>query len=53
MEENRKDYSSRIVKPVNQEKTFEKKREKKKDGPCITVIGRSGNRFIKRDVAKM
>lgn len=32
------------------EKVFDKKKEKKKDGPFITVIGRSGNKFIKKDV---
>ena len=29
METNRKDYSSRIAKPVNLEKVFDKKKEKK------------------------
>lgn len=53
MEENRKDYSSRIAKPMYLEKVFEKKRERKKDGPCITVIGRSGNKFIKKDVSNV
>lgn len=50
MEENRKDFSSRIAKPMYLEKVFDKKKEKKKDGPFITVIGRSGNKFIKKDV---
>lgn len=34
------------------EKIFDKKRDKKKNGPCITVIGRSGTKFIKKDIAK-
>lgn len=50
MEENRKDFSSRLAKPMYLEKVFDKKKEKKKDGPYITVIGRSGARFIKKDV---
>lgn len=52
METNRKDYSSRIAKPVHLEKVFDKKKEKKKEGPCITIIGRSGNKFIRKDVWK-
>ena len=52
METARKDYSSRIAKPVHLEKVFDKKKEKKKEGACITVIGRSGNKFIRKDIAK-
>lgn len=49
---NIKDYSSRIAKSVFLEKNFDKKKEKKKDVPCITVIGRKGNKFVRKDVNK-
>ena len=52
METTRKDYSSRIAKPVFLEKVFDKKKEKKKEGPTITIIGRSGNKFIRKDITK-
>jgi hypothetical protein len=52
MEENRKDYSSRISKPMLIDKVFDKRKEKKRDGPCITVVGRSGNKFIRKDIPK-
>lgn len=53
MEENRKDYSSRIAKQVHLEKVFDKRKEKKREGPTMTVIGRSGLKFIKKDIAKV
>jgi hypothetical protein len=49
-----KDYSGRIAKPLYVEKIIEKKKEKKKEvgekEKCIVVIGRSGNKFIKKDI---
>ena len=49
---NIKDYSSRIAKSVYLEKNIEKKKEKKKDpeAKTITIIGRRGNKFVRKDV---
>lgn len=47
---NIKDFSSRIAKSTFLEKKIEKKKEKKREGPFISVIGRKGNKFIKKDV---
>lgn len=48
-----KDLSDRIAKPAFVEKVIEKKRERKKAGEGEqkkTIIGRSGNKFVKKEV---
>jgi hypothetical protein len=48
-----KDYSGRIAKPAFVERMIERKREKKKpqEGEVKkSIIGRSGNRFLKKDL---
>jgi hypothetical protein len=34
------------------EKIIDKRKERKKDGHSITIIGRSGNKFVKKDIPK-
>ena len=53
MNSNIKDYSYRIAKPILVEKVIERRKDKKKVGDSekkIVVIGRCGNKFIKKDV---
>lgn len=48
-----KDLSGRIAKPAFVEKVIEKKRDRKKAGEGEqkkTVIGRCGNKFVKKEV---
>ena len=53
MNGNMKDFSGRIAKATFVEKVIEKKKEKRKVGQSdkkLVVIGRNGNKFIKKDI---